>query len=243
VILYRNDWILLVSRERAIAQIDLELPSNPLDLELLTTELDNLKDSKEHLLLAIHYNIIGNTDLRDKYIELALKDDKSTETEIFLRALQDKIDTVNPKRIQREIDRRKKGKDWDQLARLYVDVKNFKEATYFYCLGISQSLEKGNIFSSAYYLKELSKKQLYNALFEKAYKQFANEGNLWWQVRCLQEHEWDSELDSLLKSKKTEIEKSGDPFLLELLYKAIGDREQLLKLKENTKITIEKNKG
>lgn len=230
IILYRNDWVSLVARERSSAFLESEMLSPSPDLELITTELEVLKEKEEYELLAIHYDIIGNTELRDKYVELALKQKPSTEAEIFLRALQGKVELVNSKKVKNEINRRMKSADWSQLARLYVDIKNWEKAIYYYCKSICEDLEKGNTFAAAYYLKELVKRQLHEPLFEKAYKEFSEQENLWWQVRSLQELGWQSELDSLLMSKKAEIEESGDLNLLELLYGTTGEKEKLLEI-------------
>jgi hypothetical protein len=220
----------LVARERSTALLESEKSSPSPDLELITTTLEILKENKEYELLAVHYDIIGNTELGDKYVEMALKQEKSTETEIFLRALQGKIELVDPKKIRKEIDRRIKNEDWSQLARLYVDIKDWHNAIQYYCKSICEDLEKGNTFSAAYYLKELTRKKLYTPLFEKAYKEFSEQENLWWQVRSLQELGWHSELKELLISKRAEIEQSRDLHLLELLYQTTGEEEKLLEV-------------
>lgn len=230
VILYRNDWVSLVARERSSAFLESEILSPSPDLELVTTELEVLKENKKYDLLAMHYGIIGNTELRDKYIEIALQQDKSVETEIFFRALQGKIELVEREKIKKEIDRRKKSKEWSQLARLYIDIKDWKNAIKYYCKSICEDLEKGNTFAAAFYLKELTEKQLHAPLFETSYKEFSEQQNLWWQVRSLQELGWHSELEELLISKKAEIEKSNDLHLLELLYQATGEKEKLLEV-------------
>lgn len=161
--------------------------SSQLDLELTTTKLAILKENKQYELLAINYSIIGNNKLRDKYIELALKQHPFDQSEIFLRHLQDKIQLVASEKIEKEINRNKENKDWSQLARLYDDVKDYENAIIYYCKDICESLEEGNIFSAGYYLKELSKKELFKPLFEKSFRKYVKEKDLWWQVRSLQE--------------------------------------------------------
>ncbi len=240
IILYRDDWLSLVARERTKELLYNKKQSSPQDIELITTELEILRERKQYELLAIHYNIIGNTELRDKYIDMALKQNTSDENEIFLRALQGKIEFVNKKKIKKEIDRNIKSKDWSQLARLYVDIKDWNNAIQYYFKDICRSLQKGNTFSAAYYLKELTENELHKPLFERAYREFSKQKNLWWQVRTLQELKWYSELKSLLISHRKEIEKSGDLLFLQLLYKITGEKEKLLevnrKLASSTKI-------
>lgn len=229
VILYRDDWVSIVSRERSEALMSTEeLSSSHPNIEMTTTTLEILRENKQYELLAVEYDILGNKELRDKYIELALKQDPSDQTEIFLRHLQDKIQLVDSKKIKREIARKKKYEDWSQLARLYADIGDYENAITCYCKTISDDLKKGNIFAPAYYLKELSKKKLFNPLFEKAFRKYTKENNLWWQVRSLQELGWHTELEKLLISKKDEIEHSDDLMLKELLYEITGDKARLL---------------
>lgn len=44
------------------------------------------------------------------------------------------------------------------------------------------------------------------------------------EVRCLQELGWDGQLRELVISKRAEVEKSGNPFLLVELYRALGEK-------------------
>jgi hypothetical protein len=61
---------------------------------------------------------------------------------------------------------------------------------------------------------------------------FAAKGDLWWQVRALQELGWESELKDLLIEKKEKIEKSGNTSLQELLAMAEGKREAYIQLRK-----------
>ena len=230
VILYRNDWLSLVARERSEAPMsDKKLIADNYIIELTTSTLEILRENKQYELLAMHYNIIGNTDLRDKYIKLSLKQKNlSDETEIFLRHIQGKIKLVDSKKIKRVIAQKTRDKDWSELARLYDNISDFENAIQYYCKSIREDLEEGNIFSAAFYLKELSEEELFKPLFEKALKKYTKEKNLWWQVRSLQELGWDTELEELLISHKMEIEKSNDLELMEMLYKITGDKKKLL---------------
>lgn len=239
VILYRNDWLSLVARERSETYMRTkELLSSSPDLEMTTTTLEILRDNKQYEILAIHYDILGNEELRDKYIELALKKNYSDQTEIFLRHLQHKIQLVDPRIIKREIDRKIENKDWSQLARLYSEIGDYENAIIYYCKSVFENIEKGNTFSAAFYLKELSNEKLFNPLFEKALRKYSKENDLWWQVRSLQELGWNTELEKLLISKKEEIEKSDNILLKELFYKVTGDKEKLLEIiKEIAKST------
>ena len=238
IVLYRDDWLRLVARERWNTLLtDEETYARPsLDLELITTVLDVLKENKEYDLLAMHYHTIGNTELRDKYIDLALSRKIDAETEMYLRKIQDKIELVDPKRIKRRIDRLKKSANWSQLDRLYADVKDCEQATFYYCRSICEDLQESNVFSAAYYLKEMNEKELDMSLFEKAYRGFCEKNDLWWQVRSLQELGWESELKALILSNRVEIEQSGDLRLLELLYAITGEKDKLIEIARKTSI-------
>jgi len=226
--LYRDDWISLVARERSMALVSNDNKSYSPDIELITTELEILKENKQYEVLAIDYEILGNLELRDKYIEKALEKNPSESNEIFLRSLQDKMELVDKEKIENEITQYIKVEDCSQLARLYVDISDWENSVKYYCKSICQDLEEENYFSAAFYLKEMLKKRLFNYLFEKAYGKSVEQNDLWWQTRVLQELGWDDELEELIISNKIEIEESGDLELLRLLYKFTGEREKLL---------------
>lgn len=238
VLLYRDDWLSRVARERAM---DLthepaarETEASDEEITFVTSVADSLRENKQYQALAMYYSIWGNTELRDKYIEkvLASKREIPVETEIFLRGLQGKADQVDPARVQEEIARKKKNNHFSQLARLYRDVGRPIEAVKAYCQTVLQSLDGGGLFSAAYYLKELSAEKLFDPIFELAFRERTEKGDLWWQVRCLQELGWDGQLKELMVSKRAEIEKSGNPYLLVELYSALGEKAEYNKARK-----------
>ncbi len=228
VLLYRDDWLSRVARERATDRTHEPAAraneASDEEIAFVTSVADSLRENKQYELLAMYYSIWGNTELRDKYIEKVLSSKRKipVETEIFLRGLQGKGDQVEPARVQEEITWKKQNKDFSQLARLYKDVGRPVEAVRAYCQTVSDDLDKGNLFSAAYYLKELSGEKLFEPIFELAFRERSEKGDLWWQVRCLQELGWDGQLKELVTSKRAEIEKSGNPYLLAELYRALG---------------------
>ncbi len=232
VILYRNDWLNIVNRTRLNSMVTLYKESGTNEMATMASIIDDLKDRKEFELLAMFYNQIGNMELRDKSIEKALTKTKNHETIIFLRAMQDKANLIEPKVIEAEITRLKNSKNWTQLGRLYVDIGNWSEAAKYYCQGIIVSVEEGNPFSAAFYLKEANEEKIHEKLFQEALKVANKKGNLWLQIRALQELGWDTELDALLKKHATEIKKSGDPMLLALLYKSLNDEKNLMETRK-----------
>lgn len=245
VILYRNDWENIVQRERTKFTIDLYAKETErrTGIEVLTSIAEIFRENEQYELLAMHYHSIGNAELRDKYVEKTLSKSPTPQTIVFLRGLQNRADLIPEEIINEEIERRTKNKDWSQLARLFVTIKRWNEAVYYYCKEIIKAVQEGNVFTAAYYLKEMSLgEKLQNKLFENAYSQATRERNLWWQIRALQELGWDSELDELLKAHKVEIERSDDNYMMALLYKTIGDRrryaETLKKMYKGAKIVV-----
>jgi hypothetical protein len=202
------------------------------EIATMASIIDDLKDRAEFELLAMFYNQIGNKELRDKYIEKALTKTKNHGTIIFLRAMQEKANLIEPEVVEAEIIRLKNNKDWTQLGRLFVDIGNWSEAAKYYCQGIIKSIEEGNPFSAAFYLKEATEEKIHEKLFREALKVANKKGNLWLQIRALQELGWDTELDALLKKHATKIRKSGDPMLLALLYKSLNDEKNLVETRK-----------
>jgi hypothetical protein len=232
--LYRDDWTIIVRRDRATHAADDNLVRRSTDhqFELATSVAEIYRENQEYELLAMHYDVIGNTELRDKYVELVLSQDSDDQTIVYLRQLQGRHDLIPPDVIQREADRYTKNKDWSQRARFFEGVGRSTEAVLDYLRSISESIEEGNAFSAAFYLKELQKTDLLKDLFVLAFKKAESEGELWWQVRALQELEWDSELRELLIANESEIDNSENPMLQAMLARAKGDIDRYSELQK-----------
>jgi len=74
VILYRDDWVEQVGVRRAKTEAR-EAGSNSKtshQLELVTSVAEVYRENQEFSLLAMHYDRIGNKELRDKYIDVLL---------------------------------------------------------------------------------------------------------------------------------------------------------------------------
>ena len=232
VILYRDDWHNIVARQRATDNASSEAFDGDAtnQLEWVTSTAEIYRENEEFELLAGFYDSIGNYDLRDKYIEQAIRKDPSDENITFLRGLQGKPELIPEEVIKRETSRYTKNKDWSQRARFYFKLGRFREAVTDYIRSVSEDLEEGNIFSAAYYLKELVKRGLVQELFIQALAKAKEDNNLWLQIRALQELEWHGELSELLLQQEKEIEESGDPYMAELLANARGDSQKALEL-------------
>jgi hypothetical protein len=111
-------------------------------------------------------------------------------------------------------------------------LNKHREAVTDYLQGILKALSEDRVFSAAYSLKELSESHLSEELFIIALKQARDDGDLWWQVRSLQELDWQSELDELLLEHEAEILNSNDLELKRLLAVAKGDHNAWLALEK-----------
>lgn len=244
VILYRNDWNRIVAQTRAKyeASRDTTDYQGSHQIELMTSIAEIYRENEEFELLAMHYHTIGNNELRDKYIEIALQKKPKDQTTCFLRCLQGKPDLIPRDVIARELQRYTKNKDWSQRARFYWDLGKYQKAVSDYIRGIAEDLKQNNLFAAAFYLKELAEKGGAQELFVLALKQAQENGDLWWQVRALQELGWKKEMHDFVLQNAKEIEKSGDLTLSVLLADAKGNKKKSIKLRKtivrNTRIAI-----
>jgi tetratricopeptide (TPR) repeat protein len=232
VTLYRDDWLAVVAQRRA-EERDKEASSSSsrvADFPGMVEKLEILKERGEFELLAMEYDVLGNNNLRDKYIELSLKKQPSDFSTIFLRSMQGAIDKIPRNAIDRVVELQTKHEDWTQLGRTYDEIGDYEKAIINYCKGIIKSLEDGNKFSGAYYLRELSEKVLYLKIFEDTFNKYEAEGNIWWALRSLQELGWWSEIEDLLRRNEEAILESGDHLLLKEFYSITGDVEAFREL-------------
>lgn len=228
VVLYRDDWDRTMARARARAgaadaSVSGDEPSREIELDLATSLAEAYRENGEFFLLAVFYDSIGNVELRDKYIEQMLANEPSDEDVIYLREMQGRFDLVPGDVVARERERLENIDDLLQKARFYTRIGATREAIRDYALGIVETLEEGNAFSAAFYLKEVSESRLVEALFREALNESEAESDLWWQVRALEELGWTSELNALLLESEPAIKESRDPSLLERLAAAQGD--------------------
>lgn len=232
VILYRDDWHRMVAHTRAKYEASRETMSyqDSQQIELTTSIAEIYRENEEFELLAMHYHTIGNNELRDKYIEIAIQKRPKDQTICFLRCLQGKPDLIPSDVIARELQRYTKNKDWSQRARFYWGLGKYREAASDYIRGIAKDLKQNNMFSAAFYLKELTENGGVQELFVLALKQAREDGDFWWQVRALEELGWKKELHDLVLQNAKEIEKSGDLRLSMLLADAKGEKEKLVEL-------------
>ena len=231
VTLYRDDWHRVVAHQRSSHGAQ-ETLRGERDFAFEMSIAEIYRENQEYELLALHYEQVGNVELRDKYIELTLADDHADTTVVFLRGLQGRPELIPPDVIEREEHAYEQRQDWLQRARFRDTIGRSRTAVEDYLRGITGSLQEGRVFSAAYYLKELSESGLIESLFIEALAQAREEGSLWWQIRAFEELEWYSELDAFLVEHAAEIEGSDDLLTKQLLARAQGDRESVKALRK-----------
>ena len=227
IILYRDDWYSIISRDRINIKLKKSenLPSNN-KIEYITALIENFRENEEFEFLVHIYHDLGNYELRDKYIEKALTIDYSNKTLIRLRSIQGKIDEIPKDIIEKEIKTYEKYQDWSQLARFYYEIEEPIKSIYYYCKYVMECIDQGNPFSAGYYLKEMQDNNLQIALFELALKKAIDKNDIWWQYRALQELDWESEIKDFVLHNQKQIEESGDLDLMQELMKATGEEEK-----------------
>jgi tetratricopeptide (TPR) repeat protein len=232
ILLYKDDWQRLVSQNRAREERHAPRNDVDFDLELVTSVAEIYRENEAFEKLAIHYDALGNDDLRDKYIELALQKDSEDETVVFLRTMQGKPELIPQEVVDRSYAALTGEELWLARARLLLDVKRFPEAAADFLRGIGDQLRDRRYFTAAFYLKELATSPIIRELFVIALKKAQDDGDVWWQVRAYQELGWHTELDELLKARRTEIEASDDLSLKEVLQARLGSREDYIAVRK-----------
>lgn len=230
--LYRQDWLSSVAKKRAAQSLEEQnkiIKEYP-ELDITKNIIEFYKKIGNYKLLAIHYDVTKNIELRDRYIEELLKKEATDENIIYYRSIQNKIDLIPKQVIKREIKRLSRKRSWHLLARLYSNIGNHKAAAEYYIKDIAGSLKKGSLFSAAFYIKELNEKTL-EELFKIQLQKVSKKRDLWWQIRCLQELGRESDVRALVLKNKTKIRKSNDIQLKILLAIIEGDDEEYLRLR------------
>ncbi|MCH8833048.1 MAG: HNH endonuclease [Thaumarchaeota archaeon] len=240
--LYRKDWLATIAKQRAIEFDEKEFSAEreAMDLKTATSLADLYREVGDYGLLSTHYDIIKNIELRDKYIEELLKNNPADEDVIFYRKMQNNPELIPKEVIKREIKFLTKNKDWFNLGRTYSALGNHKKAVESFVKGLSKSIKQKNWFTAAFYTKELVQGGTINGIFNSELQKFSKEGDIWWQIRCLDELERRPEIIELLLQNKEKILKSDVLHLKISLAIALGDEDEYLRLtKEEVKKEME----
>ncbi len=218
VILYRDDWLIQVAKARA-AHVDRLPTTNPEDrainVELATSLAEIYREREEYELLALHYLGIGNDELRDKYIDLAIQQGMADDSLIFFRSVQQRLDLIPEEVKEREVKRLEDQGQWFSLGRLYRELEEYQLAAHATCKGVVEAIEEGNVFTAAFHLKEAEE-----------------ENDLWLQYRCLEELEWNEEAKQFLLAHRKEIEELDAPEFDEPLALALEDKQRYIELRK-----------
>jgi hypothetical protein len=234
IALYRSDWYELVAAERESSRSRAKPQHNAssFDIKMATFAADAYRDNKEWGLLARHYDHLGQTDLRDKYVEKALEEHPRDQWIVILRGLQGRPDLIPADVKEREAARYEANKDWSQRARFWKGVGEPEKAAADYARSVLESLEEGKVFSAAYYLRELGESRLHRDLYFKAFEKAVAEGDLWWQARALQDLGSQPQYKAWLLEHADAIEQDGKPALIADLADATDDTERATKIRQ-----------
>jgi hypothetical protein len=209
--LYRDSWIRIVAARRSVSAED-DLRTEPsidaIDADIATSIVEINKEAGNHANLAMFYDSIGNKELRDKSIEAAINQGISGTTLIRLRRIQGRLKDVPGDIIDAEIVDAGEESEFG-VAGIYEDLSEHRRAAEAYVNGLSRWLGGLEDFTLAFCLKRLAETNITSGLFLNALQQSADEGDLWWQVRALEELEWTSELHALVKEHRDEIDSSN----------------------------------
>lgn len=232
IILYREDWVANVGRERAQSRAAIadDLLGSDTQIKLATGIADIYREANAYESLAMHYAVWGNDELRDKYIDLAIKASMDDESIIYYRSCQGRTDLIPSQVIARRERRLKSQRDFVGLGRMYRSLNRPVDAVGATCRGIIAALEAGNIFTAGFYLKEMANEGDALDLFAIALEKARSNGDIWWQVRALGEMDMQSEADELLRANKESIEASGELHLLQALAAADKDDMRFIEL-------------
>jgi hypothetical protein len=235
VILYRDDWLIQVAKSRA-AYVDrfstTDEEDQSVNIELATSLAEIYREREEYELLALHYLGIDNDELRDKYIELAIRQGVADDSLIFFRSVQERLDLIPEEVKRRQIKKLEEQGLWFSLGRLYRELEEYQLATRATCRGVVEALEEGNVFSAAFHLKEMVSEGTLDFLFVDALNQAEEENDIWWQYRCLEELEWKEEAKEFLLEHQNEIEELDAPEFGEPLALALNDKQLYIELRK-----------
>lgn len=232
VILYRDDWLRIVDSSRrrldSLRGSSSESERDDWNMTLATGIAEIYREAGDYYGLALHYEAFGNAELRDKYIEKAIAAGVDDWELVILRNMQARRDLVPPEVAERQLKRLADSKDFTGLARFQQELGDDVAAAKAYAAGLADLAGRDNLFSLGFYFKEAAKSGIIDALFEAALGQAETDGDLWWQIRSLEELEWDSELRKLVLSREQEIRSGNDSLLKQVLARVLGDASALV---------------
>jgi hypothetical protein len=229
--LYRRAWLEHVRNTRSeYNETPQRAPKDALEFRLFAVRMEIAKDRQDWLKVARLYDSIGEIELRDKYVERGLAEEPSPFYQILLhRVRSTKLeleDSIVEAALVEAAD------DWTTRAAILLDVGRTVEAAHELLDGVKESLNEGNWFSAAFYMRHGLNGLIVRTLFEMAIEKAKSEDNLWWQLRGFQELEWTDACRELLLGNASRIEKTGNLLLLSALASAKGDDDSMVEIEK-----------
>lgn len=223
IALFRDEWVSEVGRAEAFRG------DHPTISEEAKQEVAAALHRRGRLdLLARHFHLLQRFDLRDHYVERAIREMALEMGEVIqLRLLQGRGEEISPAAMERFLESVRDREGVLQLARWQRRLGKSRDAALTYAELLSSLLKRGDVLAAAFCLKELIQSELYLVLLHAEYEKNCAGGELWNAVRCLQELNWNSELERLLLLHREQIEGSAHGLLKFELYRVLGDPEKL----------------
>ena len=246
VTLYRDSWIEAVTQKRASDQAasGRTLGNESYRLEWATSIAEIFREEGRFRELAYHYDSLGQNELRDKYIEEALKQDSSDHAICSLRSLQGRPDLIPAVVVKRQLQEFTDNTDLVDRGSLYINLNRYPEAALDWINSVKEDLERQNYFAAAFWAKRLVDRDVVNQLFILALKKAREDKDLWWQVRAMEELGWARERRELLLANAESIDESDNLQLKQKLANAQGDSRRVLDIsKEIARVGILKSFG
>jgi len=223
--MFRDEWIARVGRALVAAQEETETTISD---EAKNRVAAQLLESGRFDLLARHFHLVRRTDLRDHYVERALRElPLSPRERIELRMMQGRAKEIPGPELEAFFETVRDREGVLRLARWQNKLGRSEDAVVTYCGLISALVAAKQLFAAAVCMKELAASEVHNAFLHAAHEESRRQEDLWMSVRCLQELNWHSELKRLLLRHREEIE-AGDHLLLRFeLFRLVGDHERM----------------
>jgi hypothetical protein len=227
--LYRNEWLNFVGRMRVPGSEAIDHGSTFGITEASREQVAaTLLEHQQYEMLARHYHLLGDTESRDKYVELALADpDVTLATEVALRLRQNRLDVIPPARLHEFLSGPHSLHGTLEVVQVYRALGRDTEALLTFCDAIAQILHAGNRLLAAVLLKRLENDDFTTGLLQEEFRESRRKGLIWMQVRCLQELHWEKELRRFFADHRDEIESSPNLLLRFDMYKSLQEHETM----------------
>lgn len=209
--LYRESWNQTVAARRSTAvEQAAAAPSGPYDADLATSLVEIDREAGNWVNLVFLYDALGNEELRDAAVERAIEGGVTNQVLGMLRRLQGRLSEVPTEIIDAHIAELRDANEYRLLAVMYEDLGRYRDAAEVYLRGLVSELGELSNFTLAHHLAEFASTEVIPGLFVRALQEAADNDDLWWQMRALEELEWTSELYALVLDNEERIATDPD---------------------------------